>query len=234
MTKLIVSINVHEKPHFLLNQLKNIEQFVKDSFIVVLNCNDYMFKELTSINLPSNVHVNPEIINKKLWTGLITAGIYSNIKYALKNFDFAYFIVFSSRSMFYRDIRVSDLDNNTIRHDATSDLSNWHWPAFLETKLAQHYVSKNVNLYGSEHEGMVFKMSVCKNIQTFLENNIDISRDLFDSNVVAEEFALQTISMNEYSTNKDEIGWINIGHGVQTHSTIPTDPTLFCYKVVRN
>lgn len=233
MTKLIISINVHENPDFLLKQLKNIEEFVNESFIVVLNCNDYMFKELTSMNLPSNIHINPEIINKRPWTGSITAGIYSNIKYALKNFDFAYLIVFSSRNLFYNNIRLSDLTNNSIRHDATSDLSKWHWPFFLTTKLAQYYFSKNAKLYGSEHEGMVFSTTTCKNIQTFLENNIDISKDLFHSNVVAEEFALQTISMNEHNFNDNEIGWINIGHGVQTHYTIPTDPTLFCYKVIR-
>ena len=46
MTQLVLSINVHECLGFLLKQLKNINEHVKVSYIVILNANDLMFKEI--------------------------------------------------------------------------------------------------------------------------------------------------------------------------------------------
>ena len=66
---LVISINVFEKPHFLLKQLDNIRKYVKIDYIIILNCNDYMLNVLHQYNLPSNVHVNPVFINKRRYHG---------------------------------------------------------------------------------------------------------------------------------------------------------------------
>jgi len=230
---IILSINVHEKPNFLMRQIENIKSFVKCEFIIILNCNDYMCEELKKISLPKFVHINPEIINKVPWTGLITKGIYSNMKYALEHFNFLYFIVLSSRNMFYNNISPTDLLNNTTRHNPPSDLSMWHWPTFSKTKLGEYYLNRSCNLYGSEHEGFVITENVCKNIERMLEKNVEIREDIFSAMGCVEEFALQTISMNEYNHENTQVGWVNIGHGCETHYVIPTDPSLFVYKTTR-
>jgi hypothetical protein len=232
---LVMSINVHEKPHFLMKQLENIKSFVTDDFVIILNCNDYMNNELKNFSLPEYVHINPDVINKQAWTGLISKGIFSNIKYALKNFKFMYFIVLSSRNIFYNKMSVNDLLSNTVRHNATKDLSKWHWPVFSQTKLAQYYLKKSMTLHGSEHEGSVYSENVCKNIYNMLENNIEIRDDLFQvTGSCVEEFALQTIATNEGNYQNGEFGWINICcGGVETPTIKPTDPTMFVYKVWR-
>lgn len=45
-----MSINVHEKPDFLMRQLENIKSFVTSEFVIILNCNDYMFNEVKNIH----------------------------------------------------------------------------------------------------------------------------------------------------------------------------------------
>jgi hypothetical protein len=232
---IIISINVHEKPQFLIKQLENINSFVTSKFVVILSCNDYMFNELKHQSLPEYVHINPEVINKQPWSGLITKGIYSNMKYALKDFDFMYFAVLSSRNIFYNKMSCNDLINNNVRHPARRGLLEWHWPVFSKTKLAQYYLNKSMELHGSEHEGMVFTKNVCRNIHTMLENNDDIREDLFKVvGSCVEEFAFQTISMNESNSKNSQVGWINICFaGADTSATVPTDPTMFIYKVRR-
>jgi hypothetical protein len=233
---LVMSINVHEKPQFLMKQLENIKSFVTDDFVIILNCNDYINNELKNFSLPHYVHINPDIINKQAWTGLITKGIYSNMQYALKNFNFMYFIILSSRNIFYNKMSCNDLVNSTVVHHArTKDLSDWHWPDFIKTKLAQYYLNKSIELHGCEHEGLVFTKNVCETIQNMLEKNIELREDLFKvRGSCVEEFALQTIATNEGNYQNGEFGRINICcGGAETPATVPTDPTMFIYKILR-
>ena len=43
---IVISINVHEKISYLYKQLENIENFCKLKYIIILNCNEYMYKNL--------------------------------------------------------------------------------------------------------------------------------------------------------------------------------------------
>jgi hypothetical protein len=211
-------------PQFLENQLKTISDHVLSSHAVILNCNDYMFGKLTKKTLPPNIYINPEIINKAAWTGQITQGIVSNMKYALEKFIFKHFIVLSGRTILYRNMRTCDLDILTIKWPSLEIMNQklkgaftemgWHWPTFRRTLLAQHYINRGYRLYGSAHEGLVFSYNVCKNIIKFFDLHVDIKNDLFQFHHCVEEFALQSISLNEVGSDNLEYGFSNIGHGI--------------------
>ena len=50
---IVFSINVHEKPEFLLTQLKNIKEYVDTNYVVILNCNKNMYDFSIVIGVPS-------------------------------------------------------------------------------------------------------------------------------------------------------------------------------------
>jgi hypothetical protein len=63
---IIISINVHHKPSFHFDQLNNIKAFVKLEYVVILNCNKYMYNELKkNYILDSNIVVNDTHIERK-------------------------------------------------------------------------------------------------------------------------------------------------------------------------
>lgn len=246
---IVYTINVHEKVHFLLKQLNNIiEHNVNNTFVVILNCNDHMYRELQNTKLPDFVYINQEIINKNRFHGSLTHGIVSNLKYALNNFIFKYFIVLSSRNLFYDTLNLNTLNNLQKKYNIDNDINNfrknnyynceynfWHWPSFKTSKLATHYFSMNCSLYESMHEGLVFSYNVCKNIIKFLNDMIDITNDTINFNNCVEEFALQTISMNEIDFNNREYGFIYIGNGSVTHyiNELTKDGIRIIYKTIR-
>jgi len=247
-TEIILSINVHEMVHFLLKQIDNIKEYLLEDYYIILNCNDYMFNELKNIELPKNILINNEVINKKTYTGKLTEGIYSNMKYAFDKFNFKYFIILSSRNLFYNKLNIdilnkkqkifldsNDYENYILsnKNKNSESYNNWHWPSFTKTILAQHYLNKNLNLYGSCHEGLVFHYYVCENIISFLEKKEDYKKDLFNFNHVVEEFSLQTISMNEINTENLYYGFTTINRTVETDYIVPTDPEWFIYKTIR-
>jgi len=241
-TDIIISINVHEKVTFLLQQIKNIQQYVSD-YIIILNCNNYMHNELKNIKLPSNVIINNDIINKNRYTGKLTQGIYSNIKYAIEHFNFKYFIVLSSRNLFYNNLNIDALNktnkitsniNEIIKINRNNKNYNiWHWPIFLNTDLAKYYIKKGLDLHNSCHEGLVFHYHVCENILNFLEKNTHIKNNLFNFGHCVEEFALQTISTYEINIDNLHYGFSCINRTVETDYIIPTDPNWFVYKTIR-
>ena len=72
------------------------------------------------------------------------------------------------------------------------DLNTWHWPKFKDTILFKkyHYLGK------SAHEGLLLDIKSCKFLIKFMENNSSIKEDLFNSDSCVEEFAIQTILVN--------------------------------------
>lgn len=215
-------MNVHENVSFLKRQLLNFEEYVTD-YVVVLSCNQFMFNELSPLNL-NKVVINPEVINKQRFHGSLTQGIHSNMKFT-QDWRFDYFIVLSSRNLFYNKLETSNLDQ--LPPILLPDKRKWHWPKMLKTQLAKFCLSNNLKLYKSPHEGVVFKHGVCRQILQFLKLHPEIQQDLFAFNHCVEEFALQTIAhMSD--------GCTHIGYGgVLTQSTVPTDPTKFVYKTLR-
>lgn len=221
---LVISINVYKFPKFLLKQLKNIEENVLCKYVVVLNCNDVMKTSLLNITLPNNIHINPEIINKRIFHGSITKGIVSNMEYAAKRFKFTHFLILSGRTVFYKTIALSnfdsfvkkwkDMDEMKAKQKGTFVTSAWrHWPSFTKTQLAKHYLQLGYLLHGSEHEGLYFSFNVVNNILKFLSANKIIATNLFEYNNCVEEFSLHTIASNEIDVENLEYGFYNLGHG---------------------
>lgn len=230
-TDIIISINVYKSPPFLNDQLKNISEHMKSTYVVILNCNTLMLNTLKQTTLAPNVYVNPVAINKKRFHGSLTKGIVSNMQYALNKFSFKYFIILSARTVFYRDLSTSNLEEiNTYIPDSTinkkcdytlrkikfgrvaeTELLKWHWPSLKNTLLAKYYLNKRFKLYNVAHEGLCFNTNVVNTIMKFLREHNDIQEELFTWESTVEEFALQTIAMNEIK-NKN-YGYMYIGNG---------------------
>jgi hypothetical protein len=230
---LIVSINVHEKPKFLMQQIENISMHILCKFIIILNCNMYMNEALQAYPLPSNVVVNPEIINKSWGTGTIVQGIYSNLCYANANYTFDFFLILSSRNMFFRPFQIEDIfelqktmDINLLR------FPHWyHWPKVRKSSLAKYYIQKGKTLYRTAHEGLIFPHTVCKTVEKFMIDHASIRNDTFIFPAVLEEFTLQNIAIHESAT----CPFVSIGRGAtETLTAPPTDDNKhFVYKTVR-
>jgi len=214
---------------------------MKCTYIVILNCNRYMKNELNKVRLPPHVHLHPLVLNKQRFSGTLTQGIYFNMLHSIHIASFKYFIVLSSRNLFYQPLTLDVLDQRQktattiedLKHSMSPDYDGWHWPTFLKTKLAKHYRMNNLHLHASCHEGLVFHHDVCQNIIRFLERHPSIRDDLFQFPWCVEEFALQTISMYEMNRQNRHYGFTTINRTVDTDDTVPTDPAWFVYKTHR-
>lgn len=225
---IIISINVHNKPEYLLKQIENINEFVLLKKKIILNCNDFMFEYMKNVSIP-DVEVFPEPLNKRTFHGSLTKGIVSNMKFSLDNYNFKYFLVMSSREFFYRILdNLDELTTNIHNHTTSKDYSvtNWSWPEFKRTKLFQYLQKNNLTYSSSAHEGMCFTNDSCKYIINFLDNNLGIADDLFNFNWCVEEFAIQSICSN-YSQ------YYYIGNGCETKSINQVDTNRYTHKRVR-
>lgn len=238
-TDIIFSINVHEKKNFLIKQLKNISEYVKLNYIIIINPNDYMYNELLNcefIKSQKNIIINPDYLNKKYAHGSLTKGIYLNMYYASINYNFKYFIILSSRNLFYNqlnnleniNISCSRPLNTSIKYENLKK-NSWHWPSFTKTELGNYVIKNNLLFSGSAHEGLTFNYDSCIKIINFLDNNNNIKENLFNWDKCVEEFALQTICVN-FSGE-----YYYIGNGVQTSHNINNLPKdKYIYKTIRN
>lgn len=224
-----ISINVHHKPMFLLEQLSNIKKYVKLSHVVILNCNHKMGIELQQFDLGPDVVVNPEYIDKKRYHGSLLQGIVSNMKLALQNYIFDYFVIMSLRCRFYREINhsfnvdvLSEVVNQRKHYDY--DLSSWHWPKMARSLLYKECVTRNWSLCASAHEGVCFDYKSCEFLLSFLESNTRITTDLFNFNYCVEEFALQSICSN-FSD------FFDLGNGCKTKPLHQCSATRFIHKI---
>lgn len=244
-TDIVFSINVHNNKDFLIKQIKNISDFVSLNYIVIINANNYMYNEILNcpfIKSNNNIVLNNDYLDKKRFHGSLTKGIYLNMKYAMKNYNFKYFVILSSRNLFYNRITTNDLDNLPYiqtygwgRKDSVGvkfcnlDTSIWHWHSFIQTKLGEYIIANDLLFSSSAHEGLTFNYLSCEKLIFFLDNNDTIKENLFNWNHCVEEFALQTICINLIGN------YFYIGNGVSTHydsSKLPKNK--YVYKTIRD
>ena len=236
---IVFSINVHENLSFLRKQIEDIEANVLLDFVIIINANELMYNEIRESDLLStkaNIELYPEYINKIHNHGSLSKGIYLNMEYAIKNYQFEYFVVLSSRNLFYNKLHKDNYHNMLkICEGATYDQLNkkeWHWPIFLQTTLGNYIINNNMRFCRSfeYHEGATFDYDTSSKIVDFLEKNEDIKSNLFEFNWGIEEFAFQTISLN-LSGHYYQIGnWTNGDDFVNIHD-LPSD--RFVYKTFR-
>jgi hypothetical protein len=236
----IISINIHENFNFLVKQLDDIKNNVAVRYAVVLNCNEHMFNECKSRELPENIYICDKPLNKRLFDGSLTEGIYNNMVYSVERFQFDFFIVASSRNFFFFFMTMTDL-NKLVERGVPYYLDDrpwsikkfdWHWPIFEKTQLVKHCLENDKKFYASSHEGLVFTGLGCEKIIEFLSNHTDIRDDLFHNSLsCVEEFSLQTISM--YMGEN----FYYIGNGIHEDPIVENDPESdimkFMYKVKR-
>ena len=126
---IVISINVHENLEYLLEQIKNINKFVLLKKKIILNCNDFMLEHMKNISIP-DVEVFPEPLNKKTFHGSLTHGIACNMSHALNNYEFDYFLVMSSRDVFYNVLGdTSQIENHIIDQKKCTSWSCRFWCA---------------------------------------------------------------------------------------------------------
>lgn len=234
---LIFSINVHEKKDFLIKQIKNIDDYVSLNYVIIINPNKYMYNELSNcefIKSKDNIVLNKNYLEKRRFHGSLARGINLNMEYALNNFKFTYFIVLSSRNMFYNKMTYENYNSLVKENDGISyeqiDVNIWHWNSFLKTELSKYIINKKWLFSKCPHEGLTFDYISCKNIISFLDNNKDIKNNLFNWNRCVEEFGFQTICLNLTGC------YYYIGNGTKTSSSedIKNLPkNRFVYKTLR-
>ena len=203
MLQIVFSINVHECLSFLLQQLQNIKEYVTVNYVVIINANDIMFKEIKEcqeVISMKNVILYPESLNKRRWHGTLTKGIYLNMCYAIQNFDFRYFIVLSSKNLFYNTLSEDKLDK-LVKNEPGVLYSNlrkrwWHWPSIIHMELAKYLIDNDLYFSESPHEGLGLTYNACQKSIQFLQNNPDIRENAFNWEKCVEEFVFQSLSLN--------------------------------------
>ena len=239
MVALVISVNVYRSVKTLRLQLDTIKRYVLCDHVVLLNCDVAFMRELKDERFEANVIVNPTFIPKARYTGSLTRGIVCNMRYALSNLEFDFFLVLSGRTVFYRELRLEDLKarqprwpNRAARTTALSGPppnESWHWPSFKKTELAKHYTRQGRKLHTTMHEGVCFYRTVVRNIVRFLGTHLDIARDLFSFPNCVEEFALQTIATIEVDRSL-YYGFIYIGNGCYNECDV-SDRSKYTKKI---
>jgi hypothetical protein len=145
--------------------------------------------------------------------------------------------------MFDNNMTLEDLKKlETIEHPKQNPFdetkyNEWCWPTFSNLLLFKHYKNKNLDMHSCPHEGLVFTHRACVKIVSFLESNPEIKEETFIAGACTnqgsiEEFALQTIAVNEGET------FHYVGNGCCTNDTIghlgPANSAFkFSYKTDR-
>jgi hypothetical protein len=238
-TTIIFSINVHENLKFLIKQIDNIEENVLLDFVIIINANEYMYIEISNneiLKAKENIILYPDFINKIHNHGSLTKGIYLNMKYAIENYKFEYFIVLSSRNLFYNKLHKENYNNIPKICEGSYinqlNFNEWHWPIFLQTNLAHYIVTNNWRFCQSYmfHEGLTFDYISVGKIVDFLEKNENIKNNIFVFNWGVEEFALHSISLNLSGYYYNIGNWTNEDDYVNIDK-LPKD--RFVYKTFR-
>ncbi len=192
---IVISINVHEKISYLYKQLENIENFCKLKYIIILNCNEYMYKNLIGKKL-KNCIINTNYFNKSRNTGLLFKGIYKNLKYALDKYDFEYFLLLSSRCFFFREL--NNIHNiKGYKYNYKKGKGIWWRKSYEKSKLYKDISTrKNFNICSSPHEGVVLDKQNYMTVVNYFENHKKYLEELFNYKEPVEEFALQTLCKN--------------------------------------
>ena len=219
----------------MLSQIINIDEFVDVNYIIILNANEYMYHKLKTnkiINKINFLQINPIYLNKKRFHGSLTQGIFSNMEFAMNNYNFKYFIVLSSRNLFYNKLNKEAYNNFSKISKGSNfndiNIKKWHWHSFIKTDLSKYIIKNKLLFSDCAHEGLTFDYLSCKKIISFLNKNDSIKKNLFDWNHCVEEFALQTICINLTGY------YYNLGNGCDTNNNVRKLPkNNFVYKTLR-
>jgi hypothetical protein len=238
-TTIFFSINVHENLNFLQKQIEDIEANVLLDFVILINANEFMYNEIMNSELlqtKSNVLLYPEPINKIYCHGTIVKGIYLNMEYAVRNYQFEYFVVLSSRNLFYNTLHKDNyraIPKICDGEPVEQLCDGWHWNVFVNTKLGKYIIANNLRFCSPQWAaGLTFDYTSSIQIVDFLIANEEIKEDLFNFNAVVEEFALQSISLNlsGYYYNIGNWAATNTDDFVNIHK-LPSD--RFVYVTLR-
>ena len=213
---LVVLINVHELPSFVLLQLKHIRDNLRNiPHRIILNCNREMLVELR--NTPACELCHPTPIEKRRHHGSLLEGIMANVELAMRRWDLEHVLILSSRSWFRRPLSPDDIEAGyasqsvplgtrcaDLQYDKRTGL-RWMdsepevlltgvdiFQPYRETKLAINLLTAGCALLHGPHEGLVLEQAACiRALEAFAG---DVGRDLYSTEAAVEEFALQSLA----------------------------------------
>uniref|UniRef100_A0A6C0J4G8 Glycosyltransferase n=1 Tax=viral metagenome TaxID=1070528 RepID=A0A6C0J4G8_9ZZZZ len=212
---LIISINVHKDINFLVKQLENIDKYVKLKYLVILNCNKLMakkFKKHRKLFKNFSVIIHPKPFNKKKGTGTLLKGIFMNLTYSKITYNFNYFLILTSRTIFYNILNKENIKHIKKKKKRNTKIGRQFY--VKNNKLIDH-IKKRKGYYSSgASAGIVLNKKNYTTVINFLTKYPNIRDNLFSLNVIAEEFALQTICINYCKY------YFYIGNGIKKISNI--------------
>jgi hypothetical protein len=229
---IVFSINIHEKPLFVLRQLENLKRYVMLPYRVILHPNEAMydyFKSCAALKALNTV-VNPRWTSKKRYHGSLYGGICANMVLAMEMFPMTHFIVLSSRNLFFKPFTDYVFPAN-FTGIPWEELKHWHWHSMKQSKLAV-YLHEHGHLFtNTPHEGLVLERQTCQSILTFLSDHPDIHSDLLEFPHCVEEFALQSMAL----LFQGNVWCINT-NGVRTFKKVPAvvEPNTYTWKSIRD
>lgn len=201
--KFIISINTHDI-NLLTDQLKNIKQFLKFKYIVILNCNVELYDIVKNKNF-NNVHINPVHFDKSRFHGSLFKGIYENLKLALENYEFEYYLTLSARSIFNQALSKTNLDhflhiNKSYTVSKKIQRKNGGlvnlWGEFSKCKFYRFILDNKLNIKHEMHEGFIFTSHQAFEIQKFFNKNKDLLDSVYHTNTAMEELVIPTLLFN--------------------------------------
>ena len=181
--KIMFSLLVHEEPDVIIDQMINLNHFVKDSAIVLhINPNfdfekyNYTFKEFEcEIKKFGNVYINP--CSLEVGKDDIIQAHVSNFDF-VKGITFEYFYFIASNELFIKN----GLYNHICHYEyGCEDLlkKNWHYHEIMKTDPdLQRIIEKNsIQEYSySQIEGSFYKKELFEKINKIISENYDYKK----------------------------------------------------------
>lgn len=120
---LVVCMNVHEHPNFLMMQLRHMRLHLPPGSRFVLNCNAAMLAALRGT--PAAALCHPVPLEKRRYHGSLLQGIVASLEHAMSTWSFDTALVLSSRSWCRRPVSLDELRTCRAQppvHTAHADL----------------------------------------------------------------------------------------------------------------
>ncbi|MGL5901211.1 MAG: hypothetical protein ACRCZO_00865 [Cetobacterium sp.] len=173
MYKFCISIPVHEKFDVILDQINNINYFLKGAMIILHLSKSFEIKdeEIKILESFGNVYINSERVSTK-WGHILHAHI-SNWNF-VKKFEYEYFIFHSSNDMFIK----SGLEEEIVKYDYYFPLGkfNENWIGYNKVFKDESFMNllkkldiKNEEIYQCLTEGNYFRKDIINKVFEILE-----------------------------------------------------------------
>lgn len=193
---LAISLLVHEKVEVLLDQLNNINYYLKDVYVCIHVSKSFNLskEDREKINKFNNVIINPNSFITK-WGHIIHAHL-SNFNYLYNNYDFDYISFHSSNDLFFQEGVETYLKKNDAGYNKQS-VRKWKFFTDLKEDDSLKRMLSNLNsdkIIRSQIEGSFYNKELFKKVFDIIKENYD--KEKIKNIYPREEIYLSTIAEN--------------------------------------